>query len=154
MSCHKIIIKSAIAAGGAGAPGAFVPGIDIAAISSIWTNMVTCIARETGRKIDNNTVLKFIGAIASGSAAYIGGSKAINWLLNLIPGVGTIAAVGLNCAFNFVYTFRLGKQVAKEFEKSTFDADSLLYFGKSIMKIVFAVPTVSELKEAFNYLSE
>ena len=63
-------IKCAIAA----VPGAFMPGIDIAAVGGLWAYMMTKIAQEHSVTFREDP-LKFAGTMAAGVGGYWTGSK-------------------------------------------------------------------------------
>ncbi len=144
------IYTAAYAAAAAGIPGAFVPSLDIAAISTAWVGMMLAIANNSNRKLNHSTALKFATGILAGAAGYIGGSKLFTWALNLIPGLGIVAAVGINSLLNFLYTFRLGRFIALQMEKSEFDTSDWASMIPEVSAIVFAMPSITELSEAMS----
>jgi uncharacterized protein (DUF697 family) len=153
MSCEKNISKYALAAAAAGVPGAFVVGIDIAAMSGIWTSMTLHIADENNRTMDKHTVAKFIATIAQGLAVYIAGSKIGIMLLHLIPGLGTLSVVAINACLNFIYTNRLGKVIEKEFAKKEFDPSSFSDLAIAVVGMICTWPTIDEFVDAFKNIT-
>jgi hypothetical protein len=73
-------------------------------------------------------------------------------LLHFIPGIGTLSVVALNSAFNYIYTFRVGKAVTEEFKKTNLDEDSFTSMASNILKIVSKPVTLSEIKDALSVL--
>lgn len=144
------IYTAALAAGGAGVPGAFIPALDVAAVGGTWATMLLVIAGDAGRTLDRNTALKFTTAVVTAGAAYIGGSKLLTYLLHLIPGVGTVGAVSVNCLLNFLYTMRLGRFAALQMEKADFDTGDFANMIPEITAMVFAMPSMMELKDAWH----
>lgn len=142
-----LIRGSVAAAAGIGVPGAFVPGIDVAAMAGIWTNMIIQIANKAGKPMSRDKAGKFVTAIASGVGGYVGGSLLFTKLLHAIPGVGTGAAIGINALLNGIYTYRLGKALISQFEKSHFDGDDLLNAATVIIPMLLPFPGPVEAKE-------
>jgi uncharacterized protein (DUF697 family) len=147
---ERVIYTAAITAAAAGVPGAFVPALDIGAISGAWGTMLIMIADKSGRELDYNTAMKLATAILGGAAAYLGGSKVFTMALNLIPGFGTVTAVGINSLLNFLYTVRLGSFIARQMEKTDFDTNDIAHLVPELTAIVFAVPTFGELRGTWN----
>ncbi|ELP54194.1 hypothetical protein D3800_20305 [Microcystis aeruginosa NIES-298] len=148
------IYGCAFMAAGIGAPGSIVPGLDIGGVSGTWAGMILGIAKIAERQLDKNTVLKFVGGILAGSAGYLGGSKVLTFALHAVPGIGTLGAVGINCLLNFIYTIRLGRYVALQMEKPGFDTQDWADLIPEITALVFAMPTVTELREAWKYYND
>lgn len=146
---QTIIDNAALAAGGLGIPGIFVPGVDIAGMAVIWGKMVMDLAEASGHKVDAKFGVKMVSSLTAGVTLYIGGGKLMTWFLNFIPGIGSIAAAGINAMFNWIYTLRLGKLVANQFSKPGFDAGTLLISASGLASMVFAIPTLSEFQDAF-----
>ena len=147
---QEIIHNHALAAAGLGIPGSFIPMADMGGMAVIWGKMILELADESGHAVDAAYGTKLATSVLSGVTLYIGGSKAMTWLLHFIlPGVGTLTAAAINAMFNWMYTLRLGKLIAKHFEQPGFHADSFLLVAKGFASLVFALPTLGEFKEAF-----
>ena len=142
---HPIIKTAAAAAGALGVPGAFSFGLDIAGMSGIWITMTLAIASESRHEIDRAYATKLIAAVTAGVAGYVGGSKVATTLLHLIPGAGTAAAIGVNSALDFLYTWRLGCTLAKLFDKPDFVATDARRLALDIAHVIGPVPTIKEL---------
>ena len=149
-----IVTNAARWAGGIGVPGSVFPPLDIAAMSFIWIKMTRDISQRSGHKVNWYFASKLIYAISAGSLLYIGGSKLINALLHAIPGVGTVTAAGANAIFNYVYTNRLGNMLIAQFEKPTFDKESLFSMATNIATAVFVDVTADEVAEATSGLGD
>ena len=150
---NDIINKTALTAAGFGVPGAFVPWLDVGSVSACWITMTMMIAEKAGHQVDEKSVGKFIVTIVEGAAAYMIGSKVLTALLNLIPVAGTGTAISLNAALNWLYTIRLGRALAKRFDNRNFDMEDLAGMAVTIQAMVFVVPSLGELKQAFSAIS-
>lgn len=143
------IYVAAYSAAAAGIPGAFVPALDVAVVGGAWATMLVAIASNSNRQLDQNTALKFATGILSGGAAYLGGTKLLTYTLHAIPGLGTIASVGINSLLNFLYTFRLGRFIALQMEKPEFDTADWASLIPELTAMVFAMPSIMEIQEAW-----
>jgi uncharacterized protein (DUF697 family) len=147
---QQIINNHALAAAGVGIPGIVFPAADMAGMTIIWGKMLVELAEESGHEVDLKFAGKVITSMTAGVSLYIGGSKLMTWLLNLIPGVGTIASAAINAMFNWVYTLRLGKLLAEQFSRPGFTPSMLVLSASGIASMVFAIPTFSEINDAFH----
>ena len=68
-------------------------------------------------KLTEEECFKILLACGSSISAYLGGSKLLNWLLNLIPGIGTPGAVAGNVIFNAYFTYSAGDGLSSSVEK-------------------------------------
>lgn len=139
--------KAARAAGAIGIPGAFSAGLDVAAISGIWIRMTIGIAQKSGHDVDKVLATKLVAAVASGMAGYVGASRLATMLLHGIPGAGTIAAVGINSAMNFFYTWRFGAGLAAMFDKPGFTLGDATTMARQLVTAIAPLPSRSELLE-------
>jgi uncharacterized protein (DUF697 family) len=142
---HPIVKKSAVAAGALGVPGAFSFGLDVTGLSGIWITMTLAIAKESGHEIDRAFATKLIAAVTAGVAGYVGGSKVATTLLHLIPGAGSLAAVGVNSALDFLYTWRLGCSLSNLFDRSDFMPSDVRRMAMDIVHIIGPIPTFKEI---------
>jgi hypothetical protein len=145
---HEIYTTAYIAAA-SGTWGAFIPVMDTVYVSASWVIMIGSIAEKANRKLEKETVAKFVSGILAGSAAYLAGTKVLVFLLNAIPGLGTLGAVGINALLNFLYTIRLGRYIALAMEKPDFNTSDWANLIPEITSVVFGIPTVPEMQEAF-----
>ena len=111
--------------------------------------MIAAIASDAGRKMDAQTATKLATSVISGSAAYLGGCKVLTFSLHLIPGLGSLGSVTINVILNAVYTIRFGSFVAQHMENERFDINDFNLLTTEMAAIVFAVPSISEVKETW-----
>jgi uncharacterized protein (DUF697 family) len=115
-----IINKATLAAGGVGVPGALSFGLDVTAMAGIWGTMIIAIADKSGREIDKTWAAKVASGVATGIAAYIGGSKLAVGILGWIPVVGWLPAMAVNSSLNAWFTHNLGRAMVDMFEREDF----------------------------------
>ena len=87
---QTIIHGASVAAAGAGAGLAQIPGSDSLVIVPIQIAMINGIAIEYGCRIDKATALSIIGT----QAATMAGRKVSQFLIGWIPGVGNAVNAG------------------------------------------------------------
>lgn len=146
---QSIISQHSIAAAGAAGAGAILPLADTIVVSGIWITMIVRIAERAGHTVDEAVVQKFVISLLQGAGSYIVGSALLRVLL-MMTGVGIIGASVINALLNFLYTARLGVFIAEQFDEPGFEMIHALSTVDSVIKIVFSIPTVDELKFAFN----
>jgi uncharacterized protein (DUF697 family) len=146
---QEIITQHSLAAAAAAGAGAIVPLADTVAVSGIWLTMIARIAEKAGHDTDDATIQKFVINILQGAGSYLVGSAVLRVLM-IATGVGIIGAAVINALLNFLYTARLGIFIAEQFARPGFKMAHALSVVDSVIKIVFAIPTVDELKFAFN----
>lgn len=132
-------------------PGTFIPAADVTGIVGGWALMIVKIAADCDRQMDRDTAVKIATSILAGAAGYIGGSKIFTVGLQFVlPGLGTLGALALNSLLNFLYTIRLGRFIALQMEKPGFDTEDWANLIPEITSVVFAMPSVMELRETWN----
>lgn len=152
---YRNIVKVATAAAGAvGVPGAFSFGLDVTALSAIWITMIISIADKSGHKVDKSFAGKLAAGLLAGVAAYIAGSKLAIGLLHLIPGAGTLAAIGVNSLLNALYTYKMGHALSNLFDKGGFDMSDVNWVAGNLMSVVLTVPTPSEIADVISMIKE
>lgn len=145
------ISNTSLACAAAAVPGAFVPGIDIAAVGGLWTSMMLTIAGEHGISFDDSPEA-FIGSIAAGIGAYWTGSRIITKGLSiaigfLTAGIGfAIAAVASNVALNAYFSWSLGRKMDEIFAAHG-GARAGQEIAVLIIKAVCHIPKWGELSE-------
>ncbi|MCM0591360.1 MAG: hypothetical protein ACFKPT_25535 [Gloeotrichia echinulata GP01] len=152
---EEVIYTTAFSTAAMAIPGTFIPALDIGGIIGGWGTMLCIIAANSNRQLDKDTAMKVVTAIMAGAAGYLGGSKLFTFGLQFIlPGIGTVGAVGFNSLLNFLYTIRLGRFVALQMEKPEFDTGDWASIIPEITSVVFAMPSVMEIREAWKDWTE
>jgi hypothetical protein len=145
-----IIKTAALAAAGVGGPGVFFPVLDTTAVAGIWTTMVLQIGEASGRGVTAATAAKVAGAAVAACSAYMLGTKVLTFaampLVAAFPLAGVPMVTGLNVILNGLFTFRLGRACAHNFERPDFSLDELLETSVNITAMMISVPSGGELR--------
>jgi hypothetical protein len=149
----RIIANATVAAAGLGVPGVLMLGADVAGMTVIWTGMTAAIARESGHRIGPAYAGKLAAAVASGAAAYWGGSKLFTGLLAYgLPGIGTLGAAAINSVLNGLYTYRFGQAMAKLFSKPGVDLRDFSTLANYLVHAIKPVPTLDEVRRIYHLI--
>ena len=151
---EEIITNRMIASVAISPTGALIPLLDTAAITAIWANMLYEIAKYHDVTLTTEECTKIITACGSSILGYLGGSKALNWLLNLIPGVGTLGAMAGNVIFNGYYTYAIGKAFHLMLEDYDINGKTIIEMAKILVRLFVPIPSVGELKEIFRVMKD
>ena len=150
----EIITNRMIASVAISPTGVLIPLLDTAAITAIWANMLYEIAKYHDVTLTTEECTKIITACGSSILGYLGGSKALNSLLNLIPGVGTLGAMAGNVIFNGYYTYAIGKAFHLMLEDYDINGKTILEIAKILVRLFVPIPSVGELKEIFRVMKD
>lgn len=150
----EIITNRMIASVAISPTGALIPLLDTAAITAIWANMLYEIAKYHDVTLTTEECTKIITACGSSILGYLGGGKALNWLLNLIPGVGTLGAMAGNVIFNGYYTYAIGKAFHLMLEDYDINGKTIIEMAKILVRLFVPIPSVGELKEMFRVMKD
>lgn len=150
----EIITNRMIASVAISPTGTIIPLLDTAAITAIWANMLYEIAKYHDVTLTTEECTKIITACGSSILGYLGGSKALNWLLNLIPGVGTLGAMAGNVIFNGYYTYAIGKAFHLMLEDYDINGKTIIEMAKILVRLFVPIPSVGELKEIFRVMKD
>lgn len=146
---RPVVGAAAKAAAAIGVPGAFSFGLDVVGMGTIWAAMIREIAQRSGHEVDMQYAKKIACGIAAGAGAYIGGSKLAMKLLHLIPGAGTLAAIGVNSFMNFLFTYKLGHGLSKMFEKGSYDDSDAAQAVIVLLGVVAVLPSWGEMHDMY-----
>ena len=146
----KEIIKDSVIASVAVSPaGVLVPAFDTAAIVVMWGSMLYRIGVYYNVDIPKDKCVKVLTCCGTGITGYLVGSKAINWLLNFIPGLGTLGAMAGNCVLNGYYTYAVGKAFNAVMREPGINRYTALEIAKLLLRYFVPIPSLAELKEIF-----
>lgn len=123
---YQDIVTTAVrASAAAGVPGAFTAGADIAGLTLVWGGMMVAIAERSGHELDRSMAVKVAASAITSIAAYATGIKLATKAFHLIPGAGTVAAIGISAGLNMLFTLRFAKVVIDNFDKPGLDLPEL-----------------------------
>lgn len=151
---EEIITNRMIASISISPAGALIPLLDTAAITGIWGNMIYEIAKYHNVTLTGAECTKIITSCGSGILGYLGGSKALNWLLNLIPGVGTLGAMAGNVVFNGYYTYAVGKAFHLMLDDYDINGKTVVEIAKILVHLFVPIPSASTLKEIYKLMKD
>lgn len=152
----KIVAGGAVAAGVIGVPGAFTFGADVPILISIWGYGAALIVSEAGGSTTKKEMLALATSALSGFTFFLIGSKIAAAAFNLVPGPGTLAAVGVNSSLNAFFTYRFLRHVARVYDM--YDSEeittSIIKRGLSIFSLVSVGTDFQEMKELIEEAGE
>jgi hypothetical protein len=151
---HPIVQKAVVAATAAGPLGAFTGPFDMAAVGTIWTTMFLAMADKAAVKVDGEFAKKFVVTAGTGAAGYIGGCKLATMLFHLIPGAGTLTAMGVSSAINAIYTLKFAHGIGKLFEKREFGLVDAADAATVVLAVLCTMPRPAEFQEVFHMKNE
>lgn len=94
-----------------------VPGLDFTVMAGIWGTMIVNIASRNGVAMDRQSAVRIATAIITGFGAYAASAKTFVWAIGKIPGIGWVAAGGINSAANAIMTLWLGFALIDLFDR-------------------------------------
>lgn len=145
----ETIVDSMVASVGISPLGAIIPILDTAAITGIWGNMLYKIAKYHHVSMTNSECAKIITACGSSVLGYLGGSKGLSFLLNFIPGLGTLGAMAGNIIFNGYYTYAIGKAFHEMLNDYDINSKTIKEIAGILIHLFVPVPSLSDLKEIY-----
>jgi uncharacterized protein (DUF697 family) len=149
---REIVRRGTLSAGAVGVPGAVSFGLDVTAMTGIWTAMLIAIADKSAHRTDKVFAAKVVAGVLAGVGAYLTGSKIAVGLLNLIPGAGTLAAMGVNSGLNALFTYRFGHAMSSLFDKGTFDTSDAASATATVLTVIVGLPSLNEISDFVSML--
>ena len=146
-SCSKIIKNSAKIAASSASVTILNPFLDTPVIAGIWGNLLVQISKKSQHSLNKKLALKLATSVATGAAGYIAGSKVFTWVLNLIPGIGTLAYIGINGLLNYLFTYRFGKAVVTLMEKGKFDNADIATMASVLVATITGLPKADDFNQ-------
>jgi len=151
---REIVRNGTVSAGAVGVPGAFSFGLDVTAMTTIWGAMMIAIADRSAHRTDKVFVTKVVAGVLAGVGAYVGGTKIATMLLHLIPGAGTLAAMGVNSGLNALFTYRFGHAISDLFDKGSFSPSDVATAVTTVLTMVACLPHPNEILDFLSILRE
>ena len=98
----------------------FFTAADVGGLATTWGTCFYALATNRGLDIDKEVAIEIAKSTILGAGAYYVGCKTATKFFNLIPGAGTLVAMGVSSLTNIVFTYRfaLSLSEALDLEKS------------------------------------
>lgn len=143
-------VKFAIAEAAALGPiGAFSSVADVASIAGFWGYLLVQYARYYGATLDKVLAERICSTALLGMGGYYLGCKTATKLFHLIPGAGSIMAMGISSMTNIIFTYRFAITLTRIFSKGSVDyatlADSIKYMFAGTATGILSVKDIVEL---------
>lgn len=146
---EEIIVNRMLASVAISPTGALIPLLDTAAITAIWADMLYEIGAFHNVTFTGEECTKIITSCGASILGYLGGSKILCWLLNLIPGLGTLGAMAGNVVFNGYYTYAIGMAFHQMLEDYDINGKTIWEISKILIHLFVPIPSLGKLKEIF-----
>lgn len=149
---QTIIVGSMIVTIGASPGGALCPMLDLSVVAATWATMLYKIGEAHKVTFTKTECAKIITACGASVTGYLAGSKCINWLLNLLPGLGTLGAMAGNAVLNGYYTYAIGMAFHKMLETEDINGKTVVEIAKLLLRYFVPIPSFADLKEVYSLI--
>lgn len=105
--------------------GAFSSVADVASITGWWGFLLVQYSKYYGIQLDLEAAKKVCSTALLGMGGYYLGCKTATKLFHLIPGAGTLAAMGISSLQNVIFTYRFAVTLTRIFREGTASFDTL-----------------------------
>ena len=144
-------VKFAILEAGAFGPiGAFSTAADVGAIATVWGYLLFKYTKQYGFKLENDDAVKICTTALLGLGGYYAGCKMATKLFHIIPGAGTLLAMGISSLANVIFTYRFALALTRIFKSPKIDMKNL---AKTIITVfagtINAVQNVIDIIDLF-----
>ena len=144
-------VKFAILEAGAFGPiGAFSTVADVGAIATVWGYLLFKYTKQYGYKLENDDAVKICTTALLGLGGYYAGCKMATKLFHIIPGAGTLLAMGISSLANVIFTYRFALALTRIFKSPKIDMKNL---AKTIITVfagtINAVQNVIDIVDLF-----
>ena len=144
-------VKFAILEAGAFGPiGAFSTVADVGAIATVWGYLLFKYTKQYGYKLEKDDAVKICTTALLGLGGYYAGCKMATKLFHIIPGAGTLLAMGISSLANVIFTYRFALALTRIFKSPKIDMKNL---AKTIITVfagtINAVQNVIDIIELF-----
>ena len=106
--------------------GAFSTVADVASIGGWWGYLLVKYSKYYGMEMDKEAAKKICSTAILGMGGYYLGCKTATRLFHMIPGAGTIAAMGMSALQNIIFTYRFAVTLSRIFAKGNVNVDTLV----------------------------
>lgn len=111
-----VVDHAIFAAVARGAPGAYVPGIDVTGLADIWTQLIVDIAKLAGSPISQQQAKQIISQLERHLRYRQKRYQYQSKIVPFVPAFGKLPLLGINRTLNAVYTRRLAYMMIRLFE--------------------------------------
>ena len=144
-------VKFAILEAGAFGPiGAFSTVADVGAIATVWGYLLFKYTKQYGYKLEKDDAVKICTTALLGLGGYYAGCKMATKLFHIIPGAGTLLAMGISSLANVIFTYRFALALTRIFKSPKIDMKNL---AKTIITVfagtINAVQNVIDIIDLF-----
>ena len=144
-------VKFAILEAGAFGPiGAFSTVADVGAIATVWGYLLFKYTKQYGYKLEKDDAVKICTTALLGLGGYYAGCKMATKLFHIIPGAGTLLAMGISSLANVIFTYRFALALTRIFKSPKIDMKNL---AKTIITVfagtINAVQNVIDIVDLF-----
>lgn len=109
-----------------GPVGAFSTVADVASIGGWWGYLLVKYSKYYGMEMDKEAAKKICSTAILGMGGYYLGCKTATRLFHMIPGAGTIAAMGMSALQNIIFTYRFAVTLSRIFAKGNVNVNTLV----------------------------
>ncbi len=106
--------------------GAFSTVADVASIGGWWGYLLVKYSKYYGMEMDKEAAKKICSTAILGMGGYYLGCKTATRLFHMIPGAGTIAAMGMSALQNIIFTYRFAVTLSRIFAKGNVNVNTLV----------------------------
>jgi len=141
------------AAGAVGIPGAFAFGADVPILIGIWIAGAAAIVDKAGHSASDAQLKALATSALAGAASFVAGSKLAAKLFHLLPGPGTLAAIGVNSSLDAFFTYRFLRCVSKVYD--SYDSEEMIWQNLQHGISLFSVWTLfDDIEDMINCIAE
>lgn len=105
--------------------GAFSSIANVANIAGWWGFLSVQYSKYYGIQLDQEAAKKICSTALLGMGGYYLGCKTATKLFHLIPGAGTLTAMGMSALQNIIFTYRFAVTLTRIFREGTASFDTL-----------------------------
>lgn len=150
---RSIVGGASKVAGAVGVPGAFAFGADVPVLIKIWVTGAILIANKAGHAASKKEITALATTASSGVATFITGSKLATKLFHLVPGPGTVTAIGVNSSLNAIFTYRFLRSVSKVFDQ--YDNEEMIWQNlKNGLSMISVFTIIEDIEDMMACMSE
>lgn len=133
-----------------GPMGAFSGAADMAAVGGTWGTLLYAMCKKSRISLDKEAAKKLSITMFAAASGYYGGCKLATKLLHMIPGAGTIMAMGMSAITNLIFTYRFAFVVATLLTDTKLTLSTLMNVAPDIGRMMIGCPAVADIKDMYS----